>query len=47
MYNEFVNDHYKGKRIEVLINLINLAYCAIKILPYQEDNLSKYDSESV
>ncbi len=35
------------KEIEMLVNLINIAYCAMKILPYQEDVFSKYRSESV
>ena len=35
------------KGIEMLVNLINIAYCAMKILPYQEDVFSKYRSESV
>ena len=35
------------KGIEMLVNLINIAYCAMKILPYQEDVFSKYRNESV
>lgn len=35
------------KGIEMLVNLINIAYCAMKILPYQEEVFSKYRSESV
>ena len=35
------------KGIEMLVNLINIAYCAMKILPYQEDVFSKYRTESV
>lgn len=35
------------KGIEMLVNLINIAYCAMKILPYQEKALSKYQEESV
>lgn len=31
----------------MLVNLINIAYCAMKILPYQEEIFSKYRSESV
>ncbi len=31
----------------MLVNLINIAYCAMKILPYQEDVFSKYRTESV
>lgn len=36
-----------SKGIEMLVNLINIAYCAMKILPYQEEGFSKYRSESV
>lgn len=35
------------KGIEMLVNLINISYCAMKLLPYQEDIFSKYQSESV
>ncbi len=35
------------KGIEMLVNLINVAYCAMKILPYQEKEFSKYRGESV
>lgn len=35
------------KWIEMLVNLINVAYCAMKILPYQEKEFSKYRGESV
>ena len=35
------------KGIEMLVNLINIAYSAMKILPYQEDIFSKYRNESV
>ena len=35
------------KGIEMLVNLINISYCAMKLLPYQEDIFSKYRSESV
>ena len=31
----------------MLVNLINISYCAMKLLPYQEDIFSKYQSESV
>ena len=31
----------------MLVNLINTAYCAMKILPWQEDTFSKYRAESV
>ena len=33
--------------IEMLVNLINIPYCAMKILPYQEESFSKYRTESV
>lgn len=33
--------------IEMLVNLINIAYCAMKILPWQEKAFSKYRTESV
>ncbi len=35
------------KGIEMLVNLINIAYCAMKLLPYQYEIFSKYRSESV
>ena len=35
------------KGIELLVNLINISYCAMKILPYQEKEFSKYRTESV
>ncbi len=35
------------KGIEMLVNLINVAYCAMKILPYQDEAFSKYRAESV
>ena len=35
------------KGIEMLVNLINTAYSAMKILPYQEEAFSKYRNESV
>lgn len=35
------------KGIEMLVNLINIAYCAMKILPYQDGAFSKYRTESV
>lgn len=38
---------YTQKGIEMLVNLINIAYCAMKILPCQEKTLSKYQDESV
>ena len=35
------------KGIEMLVNLINIAYCAMKILPYQDNVFLKYRTESV
>ncbi len=35
------------KGIEMLVNLINIAYCAMKLLPYQDDHFSKYRNGSV
>ncbi|MBO5031765.1 MAG: transposase [Lachnospiraceae bacterium] len=35
------------KGIETLVNLINIAYCAMKILPYQDEAFSRYRTESV
>lgn len=35
------------KDIEMLVNLINIAYCAMKILPYPDESFSKYRTESV
>ncbi|SEU12846.1 hypothetical protein SAMN05216521_10651 [Enterocloster clostridioformis] len=35
------------KGIEMLVNLINISYCVMKILPYQEESFSKYRTESV
>ena len=35
------------KGIEMLVNLINITYCAMKILPYQDEIFSKYRTESV
>ena len=31
----------------MLVNLINIAYCAMKLLPYQDETFSKYRKESV
>ncbi len=31
----------------MLINLINISYCAMKLLPYQDEAFSKYRAESV
>ena len=38
---------HSQKGIEMLVNLINIVYCAMKILPYQEKAFSKYQGESV
>ena len=35
------------KGIEMLVNLINIRYCAMKILPYQDKYFSKYRTKSV
>ena len=35
------------KGIEMLINLININYCAMRLLPYQEKAFSKYRTESL
>ena len=37
----------RRKGIELLVNLINITYCAMKILPYQEEAFAKYRTESV
>ena len=34
------------KGIEMLVNLINIAYCAMKLLPYQDESFAKYRAES-
>ena len=36
-----------SKGIEMLVNLINIAYCAMKILPYQGEEFSEFRNESV
>ena len=33
--------------IEMLVNLINIGYCAMKLLPYKEETFSKYRNVSV
>ncbi len=33
--------------IEMLVNLINISYCAMKLLPYMEEALSQYRNSSV
>ena len=35
------------KGIEMLVNLINISYCAMKILPYQDGHFSEYRTISV
>lgn len=35
------------KGIKMLVNLINISYCAMKLLPYMEDTMSQYRSRSV
>lgn len=35
------------KGIEMLVNLINISYCAMKLLPYMEETLSQYRGCSV
>ena len=35
------------KGIEMLVNLINICYCAMKILPYQNEHFSEYRTKSV
>lgn len=35
------------KGIEMLVNLINISYCAMKLLPYEDEKFSKYRTESV
>ena len=35
------------KGIEMLVNLINLAYCTMKLLPYHDKDYAKYRDESV
>ena len=35
------------KGIEMLVNLINISYCAMKILPYQSEHFSEYRAKSV
>lgn len=35
------------KGIEMLVNLINISYCAMKLLPYKDETFSKYRTESV
>ena len=43
--NQTGSDRCKG--IEMLVNLINISYCAMKILPYQNEHFSEYRTKSV
>ena len=31
----------------MLVNLVNIAYCAMKLLPYQDEAFAKYRTKSV
>lgn len=33
--------------IEILVNLINISYCAMKLLPYQNESFFEYHTKSV
>lgn len=35
------------KGVETLVNLINISYCAMKILPYKDEAFSQYKDTSV
>ncbi|WP_330414894.1 transposase, partial [Agathobacter rectalis] len=35
------------KGIEIMVNLINVAYCAMKLLPYQDESFSDFRDKSV
>lgn len=35
------------KGIEMLVNLINISFYAMKLLPYQDETFSKYSTKSV
>ena len=35
------------KGIEMMVNLINVAYCGMKLLPYQDEKFSDYRDKSV
>ncbi len=35
------------KGVEMLVNFINISYCAMKLLPYMEETLSQYRGDSV
>ena len=36
-----------SKGIEMLVNLINISYCAMKLLPYSDNFFAKYQCQSV
>lgn len=36
-----------GRGIEMMVNLVNISYCALKILPYKEGIFSQYKDVSV
>lgn len=35
-----------SKGIEMLVNLINISYCAMKLLPYRDPFFAKYQDQS-
>lgn len=35
------------KGIEMMVNLINIAYCCMKLLPYQDEKFSDYRDKSM
>ena len=37
----------RRKGIEMMVNLVNISYCAMKILPYRERGFSQYKNVSV
>ena len=37
----------RRRGIEMLVNLVNISYCAMKLLPYMEETMSQYRSSSV
>ena len=39
--------HGSKKGIETMVNLINISYCAIKILPYKDEIFAQYKDTSV
>lgn len=38
---------HSRKGVEMLVNLINITYCVMKLLPYKDEAFSKYHTESV